>query len=129
MISTTSSVGLTAGGAGGASEMRGRGRPPKMVAYKIEAARETYATREGTVEVIAKTSGSDRKTTDRYVPPTGRACRHAPAATVRRFAAFSPTISLISFEARCRENPHVSDNSLAFIPSLMHSPIITMRYS
>ena len=35
--------------------------------------------------------------------------------------------SPISFEARCRENPHISESSRAFIPSFTHSEIMSIR--
>jgi len=56
-----------------ASRARGRvgGRPPKMTEDKVKVAREMYASREYTVEAIAKTLGASRKTVYRHLAPAG----------------------------------------------------------
>jgi DNA invertase Pin-like site-specific DNA recombinase len=56
-----------------AARARGRvgGRPPKMTPDKVKVAREMYASKEYTVEAIAKTVGVSRKTIYRYLAPTG----------------------------------------------------------
>lgn len=52
-----------------AARARGRvgGRPPKMTEDKVRVAREMYASREYTVEAIAKTLGVSRKTIYRHL--------------------------------------------------------------
>jgi len=54
-----------------AARARGRvgGRPPKMTPDKVKVAREMYASREYTVEAIAKTVGVSRKTIYRNLAP------------------------------------------------------------
>jgi len=55
-----------------AARARGRlgGRPPTMTPEKITVARQMYATREHTVEAIAKTLGVSRKTIYRHLEPS-----------------------------------------------------------
>jgi DNA invertase Pin-like site-specific DNA recombinase len=54
-----------------AARARGRvgGRPPKMTADKVKVAREMYASKEYTVEAIAKTVGVSRKAIYRHLAP------------------------------------------------------------
>jgi DNA invertase Pin-like site-specific DNA recombinase len=56
-----------------AARARGRvgGRPPVMTADKVMVARKMYASREHTVEAIAKTLGVSRKTIYRHLAPAG----------------------------------------------------------
>ena len=63
LISERTKAGLAAARARG----RKGGRPPVMTAQKVKVARQMYASREHTVEEIAKTVGVSRKTIYRHL--------------------------------------------------------------